>query len=197
MIQLSVEVRNEMLNAVEAAVGTAPILEIRTGAPPANTAAVATGTLLCSMTLPSDWMSPAASGQKTLSGTWQDASADATGTAGHFRIRQGSLCHMHGTVGVDLPLTTTVNASINTNVLTFTSTTGVAVGALVTGTGIAAGTFVASFTSTTVTLSDAITSAITSGTAITFSGDMSINTLSIVTGQQVSVNVYTLVAPNA
>jgi len=197
MLQFSPEVRNAMLDAAETATGTSPILEIRTGAPPANTAAVATGTILCSMNLPADWMAAASGGQKNISGTWQDASADATGTAGHFRIRQGSTCHAQGTVGVDLSLTTTVNASINTNVLTFTSTTGVANGALVTGTGIPAGTVVLSFTSTTVNLSDAITSAITSGSTITFSGDMSINTLSIVTGQQVSVNVYTLVAPNA
>jgi hypothetical protein len=197
MIQLSEEVRNALLDQVETTVGTEPILEIRTGPPPANTAAVATGTILASMTLPTNWMANAASGQKQLAGVWQDTSADTTGTAGHFRIRQGSLCHAHGAVGVDLPLTTTVTAPINTNVLTFTSTTGVAVGALVTGTGIAPGTFVLSFTSTTVNLSDAVTLAVTSGTSITFSGDMSINTLSIVAGQQVSVNVFTLVAPNA
>ena len=35
----------------------------------------------------------------TKLGTWQDASADATGTAAHFRIFQGATCHIQGTYG--------------------------------------------------------------------------------------------------
>jgi hypothetical protein len=35
-----------------------------------------------------------------MSGTWQDTSADDSGTAGHFRIyaSDGTTCHMQGTV---------------------------------------------------------------------------------------------------
>ena len=44
------------------------------------------GTLLAEIQLPSDWMGAATSGSKQKSGTWQDASACATGTAGYFRI---------------------------------------------------------------------------------------------------------------
>lgn len=74
---------------------------IRTGAPPANVAAADTGTVLADITLPSDWMAAASSGSKALSGTWTDASADATGTAGHFRIYAtgGTVPHIQGTVG--------------------------------------------------------------------------------------------------
>jgi hypothetical protein len=44
-------------------------------------------------------MAAASSGSKALSGTWQDTSADSTGTAGHFRIKaSGGTCHMQGTV---------------------------------------------------------------------------------------------------
>jgi len=50
------------------------------------------------MTLPSDWMAAASGGAKALAGTWQDLSANATGTAGHFRIKQGATCHIQGTV---------------------------------------------------------------------------------------------------
>jgi hypothetical protein len=52
------------------------------------------------MTLPSDWLAAAASGSKAKSGSWQDSSADATGTAGHFRIYDstGTTCHLQGTV---------------------------------------------------------------------------------------------------
>lgn len=98
-LQYSVTVNNARLDSVESATGTAPTLEIRTGAPPANCGAADSGTVLATVTLPSDWMNAAASAQKTKLGTWQDASADNTGTAGHFRIKQGATCHIQGTYG--------------------------------------------------------------------------------------------------
>lgn len=99
-IQLSVAARNAALDAIETAIGTAPVLEIRSGAVPANAAAADSGTLLASMSLPSDWLAAASNGSKVLSGTWQDASADAAGTAGHFRIKNtaGTVTHIQGTV---------------------------------------------------------------------------------------------------
>lgn len=87
-----------MADAYESTIGTAPTLEIRTGAPPANCAAADSGTLLASMTLPSDWMSAASSGSKSKLGTWEDLTANAAGTAGHYRIKQGATCHEQGTV---------------------------------------------------------------------------------------------------
>lgn len=98
-LQLSDTVRNAMLDAFETATGTAPTLTIRTGAAPANCAAADSGTVLATITLPTDWMSAASGGVKALLGTWQDTSADATGTAAHFRIKQGATCHAQGTVG--------------------------------------------------------------------------------------------------
>ena len=83
-VQLSVAVRNARLDAIESTIGTSAVLEIRTGAQPANCAASRTGTVLATLSLPSDWMAAASSGSKAKSGTWSDASADATGTAGHF-----------------------------------------------------------------------------------------------------------------
>jgi hypothetical protein len=98
--QFSVSVRNAELDAIETAIGTAPILEIRSGSAPADCATADSGTLLASMTLPSDWMAAAASGAKAKSGTWSDASANAAGTAGHFRIKDsgGTTCHVQGSV---------------------------------------------------------------------------------------------------
>lgn len=98
--QLSTTVRNASLDAIETTIGTAPTLELRSGAAPANCAAADSGTLLASMTLPSDWLAAASSGAKTILGTWQDPSADAAGTAGHFRIKQGATCHIQGTVTI-------------------------------------------------------------------------------------------------
>lgn len=99
-IQHSVAVRNARLDAIETTVGTSPILEIRTGAQPANCAASDSGTLLASITLPSDWLAAASSGSKAKSGTWQDSSANGTGTAAHFRIKDstGTTCHQQGSV---------------------------------------------------------------------------------------------------
>lgn len=97
-MQFSVGARNASLDGLEAHIGTAPTLRIRTGAPPANAAAASTGTILAEMTLPSDWMAAAASGSKALLGTWQDLAADAAGTAGHFEIVQGATRHIQGTV---------------------------------------------------------------------------------------------------
>lgn len=101
-LQLSEAVRNARLDAIETAIGTAPILRIRTGAAPANCAAADTGTVLATLTLPSDWMAAAASGSKAKSGTWEDTSADATGTAAHFRIYDSgdTTCHLQGTVTI-------------------------------------------------------------------------------------------------
>lgn len=99
-IQLSTTVRNARLDVIESTIGTSPILRIRTGAQPANCAASRSGTVLATVNLPSDWMQAASGGSKALSGTWQDTSADAAGTAGHFEIMDstGATCHLQGSV---------------------------------------------------------------------------------------------------
>ncbi len=99
-MQYSVSVRNARLDSVESTIGTSPILKIRTGAAPANCGTADSGTVLATVTLPSDWMSAASGGTKSMSGTWEDTSADATGTAGHFRVYDsgGTTCHIQGTV---------------------------------------------------------------------------------------------------
>lgn len=196
-LQFSIAARNGLLDAIETAAGTAPTLEIRTGAPPATVATAATGTVLATMTLPSDWMAAAASGSKALLGTWQDASADATGTAGYFRISQAGTGHIQGTVGSNVALTTNALTAANGNVLNFAATTGVSVGQLITGTGVLPNTFVLAFTGTTVTMSQASTAGVANTTAITFSGDMTIDNVSIAITQQVNVTAFTLTAPGA
>lgn len=99
-LQLSVAARNALLDAIETAIGTSAILKIRTGAMPASCATADSGTVLATANLPSDWMANASSGTKAKSGTWEDTSADAAGTAAHFRIyaSDGVTCHLQGTV---------------------------------------------------------------------------------------------------
>jgi hypothetical protein len=99
-IQLSTTVRNARLDAIETAVGVSAVLKIRSGAAPANCGTADSGTVLASITCPSDWMAAASSGAKALAGSWTDSSADATGTAAHFRLyaSDGTTCHIQGTV---------------------------------------------------------------------------------------------------
>lgn len=96
--QFSTAARNAALDAIEAAIGASPTLELRSGPPPANCATADSGTLLASMALPADFLAAAAGGSKALAGTWQDPTANAAGTVGHFRIKQGATCHLQGTV---------------------------------------------------------------------------------------------------
>jgi hypothetical protein len=101
-LQLSTAVRNARLDVIETTIGASAILKIRTGAAPANCAAADSGTVLATLNLPADYMDAAASGSKAKLGTWEDLSADNTGTAAHFRLyaSDGTTCHIQGTVTV-------------------------------------------------------------------------------------------------
>lgn len=98
--QFSTSARNAALDAIETAIGTSAILKIRSGSAPATVATADSGTVLATLNLPSDWLAAASSGSKSKSGTWEDTSADATGTAAHFRIyaSDGTTAHIQGTV---------------------------------------------------------------------------------------------------
>lgn len=130
-IAFSTAAKNAMLDAIETAVGATAVLKIRTGAPPGIGAADA-GTVLATLTLPADWMAAAAGGAKAKSGTWSDTSADATGTAGHFRVyaSNGTTQHIEGTVtatggGGDMTLDTVGVTALQTVTITgFTLTAG-------------------------------------------------------------------------
>lgn len=131
-MQFSTTARNAALDAIETTTGTSAILRIRTGAPPANCAAARTGTVLVTMNLPSDWLAAASSGSKVKAGTWQDTSADATGTAAHFEVMDsgGTTCHIQGTVtatggGGDMEIdNTSIATGQQVTVTAFTLTAG-------------------------------------------------------------------------
>lgn len=117
-VQLSIAVRNARLDAIETTIGTSAVLKIRTGAQPATCATADSGTVLATLNLPSDWMAAASSGSKALSGTWEDLTADNTGTAAHFRLyaSDGTTCGLQGSVtatggGGDMTLDNTSIAS--------------------------------------------------------------------------------------
>lgn len=60
-------------------------LEIYTGGAPADPNDPATGTLLCTITLPNPAYGSASGGVVAMSGTWSDTAVD-TGTAGYARF---------------------------------------------------------------------------------------------------------------
>ena len=116
--QFSTTARNAALDAIETAIGTSAVLKIRSGSAPADCGTADSGTVLATLNLPSDWLAAASGGSKSKSGTWEDTSADAAGTAGHFRIyaTDGTTCHMQGTItatggGGDMTLDNTSIAS--------------------------------------------------------------------------------------
>lgn len=127
-VQHSVTVRNARLDAIETAIGVSPTLELRTGAQPATCATADSGTVLATMTLPSDWAAAASGGTKALLGTWQDLTADASGTFGHYRIKQGATCHEQGSCGLagsDIVMdSATVTAGQQVSIISFTKTEG-------------------------------------------------------------------------
>lgn len=131
-LQYSVAVRNAKLDAVETTIGASAVLKIRSGSVPATCATADAGTVLATLALPSDWMAAASSGSKAKSGTWEDTSADNTGTAGHWRLyaSDGTTCHAQGTVtitggGGDMTVdSTSFTAGQSFTVTTFTLTAG-------------------------------------------------------------------------
>jgi hypothetical protein len=198
MHQYSAAVNNGRLDNVEVTIGTAPLLRFFTGAPPANCAAASTGTQLASQALPSDWAQAASAQQKLKSVAAWTGTFSATGVVGYYRLfdNAGAVCHEQGTVTAQVQIATNALTAVNGNVLNFASTTGVAVGMNVSGTGIPAGAEVVALTGTTVTLSRTSTAGVASAATITFGGDMTIDNVNAASGQAWTVNTFTKIASN-
>lgn len=101
--RLSTDARNKacdaMVDDIDAGSGAGTIA-IRTGAQPTNVGDADTGTLLGTLTFSDPAFGAAASGVATASAITSDSSADNSGTAGHFRIKDsdGNI-HSDGTCG--------------------------------------------------------------------------------------------------
>jgi hypothetical protein len=128
-MQLSTTQRTNRLSNLTSNIGTNAKLKIYTGSAP-GVGNSATGTLLSTISLPSTaWT--VSSGVATLSGTWQDTSAAASGTPGYYRITDstGATIYLEGTAGVsggDLSFTTTISLGGTVTVTAFTLTEGTA-----------------------------------------------------------------------
>lgn len=101
-MKYSTAVRNSRNDAMQAAIGFAPTLEIWAGAVPQSCEDKETGQLIASGVLPQDWMTQAVDGKKSRLGVWKlhGLPAAGMGAAGeYYRIKQGGVCHMQGSFG--------------------------------------------------------------------------------------------------
>lgn len=101
--RLSTDARNAACDAIvdliDAGAGNGTI-QIRTGAQPTNVGDADTGTLLGTLTFSKPAFGDASNGTATAAAITSDTDADASGTAGHFRIRSGNNnIHSDGTCG--------------------------------------------------------------------------------------------------
>lgn len=122
-MKTSIVHRNACLDALETALGTSAKLRIYTGSAPTNCEDAASGTLLCTIDLPSDYLAAASVGSKAKSGTWTGTAA-ATGTAGYYRLWDSGIttCHAQGAIS-ELGLnTTSINSGQTVTISTWTAT---------------------------------------------------------------------------
>lgn len=101
--RLSTNARNKACDAIVDAVDVsgAGTLQVRTGAQPANVGDAAAGTLLGTLTFNATAFGSASTGVATAASISSDTNADASGTAGHFRLLDGAAAiHSDGTCGL-------------------------------------------------------------------------------------------------
>lgn len=117
--------RNDWVAAIETRAGTTPTIVLRTGTKPASAGAARTGTLLCSITLASNWLGNPASGSASLTAS-ASGTAAATGTVGHWYLlaNDGVTVIWQDTIGTGLTLDTNtisvIGQTVNIASLTFT-----------------------------------------------------------------------------
>jgi hypothetical protein len=199
-MKFSTTVRDNWLTNFASTVGASPKLRMLTGSAPASCAASQTGTQLIEMTLPSTWMASPSGGSASKTGTWTGTTS-AAGVASYYRLLTGGgTCHHQGLITQAFKLTTNGSTAAGSNVLNFASTTGVAGGMSVAGTGIPTGATVLSVGSSTVTISAASTSGVAGSTAVYFgdtTGELWMNNTTLGSSQSVTVDDWTMTAPGA
>ena len=92
-LKIGTAIRNAMCDAAadQHDLNSPPaVIEIRTGAPPATPATGDSGTLLATLTMSNPAYGSASSGTCQENAISSDTSADNSGDAGHWRVKQGS-----------------------------------------------------------------------------------------------------------
>jgi hypothetical protein len=87
-----------MIAQYETFLGTNPVLELRSGTAPVSCESADTGTVLATISLPTDWMTAPSNGSISQQGSWSGVGG-ASGIAAHYRLKNsGGVCHEQGTV---------------------------------------------------------------------------------------------------
>jgi hypothetical protein len=87
-VKITTASRDIQADAFGGSFDTTCIIEVRTGAAPTNAGDALTGTVLATISCGADAFAAASGGAAAKNGTWQDASADASGTAGYAVMRK-------------------------------------------------------------------------------------------------------------
>lgn len=130
-IKISTGLRNAAADGIGNAMDTTGRINVYSGAPPADPQTAAPGTLLATLTLSADAFAVAATGAIAANAITGDTSADATGTAGWFRMYK-TVDTAPGSVGsaTDKRIDGTVTATGGGGDITFDSVSFVAGGAI-------------------------------------------------------------------
>lgn len=134
-VQLKSQCRDARLDAIETYGSDSCAMKIFTGAQPASCAAANSGTDLCTINLPADWMAAASGGSKAKSASaWTGtATAGAGATPGHFRVysSQGTCdsttCFIQGDAAIgsgSMNFDGTITSGQTVTISTFTLTDG-------------------------------------------------------------------------
>jgi hypothetical protein len=129
-IKYSTAAREAQLTTLNTEIGANAYIRIYSGTRPANVAASITGTLLAELRGNASGFGTVGSGALTASAITADSSADATGTASHFRIfkSDGTTAVVDGDVaasGSDLNLSSvSIVATGNVSITSFVITGG-------------------------------------------------------------------------
>ena len=201
MIQYSLAHRTADLADLISRLGSTAFFLSYTGAPPASCAAAATGVQIASIAMANPPGPPAGGGVQTFTGPLL-GTALVAGTHGTFRLctdSTGATCVMQGTIFNQVGLVTNAACAPLGNVLSFAAVNQVQVGMNVAGAGIPAGCTVVNVDSVNslVYLSGTSVPGVPSGTAISFGGDLNMNSASVYQGQTIQVSALTLTAGGA
>ena len=196
-LQYALTHRTNAMSQLYTDIGINAVIKLFTGVPPTNCGTADTGTTLVTFAGNATAFGTAASQVLTASAV-ANANAAAAGTAGYFRIYPSAATTTNavaqGLCGANVVIATSALSAANSNVLTFTATTGVAVGQTVSGVGVVAGSTVVAFTATTVTLSLTSTAGVASAASITFSYDMVLTNTNIAASQTCAFSSLTVTA---
>lgn len=90
VLSLDTDIRNDLLDGIDSVFNSGTVKIYADTIPTDADTAVGAQTLLATVDIDADAFNAASSGAKTKQGTWQEASAIATGTAAWFRMANGA-----------------------------------------------------------------------------------------------------------